>query len=136
MGEMTPPCGTPSRIFTLLLTCLSNFTFAGPSPRENWIHLYVVSEIPLSGRTLPKDFVRSKKRETILFLFFKGIFCLLGNEGQRIFCASKCLIMSLVTPFGPDAFLHVSCLIAISVFFADTCIFLIVTASQAELAAF
>ena len=28
VGEMTPPCGTPSLRFTRLLVCLSSFTLA------------------------------------------------------------------------------------------------------------
>ena len=102
VGEMTPPCGTPSRIFTLLLKWPSSFILADLSCRKHRIHLYILPEPLLSSifsrrpsrQTLSKAFVRSKKTEN-LFLFLKGILYLLGNEGKLIFCASVFPISSL-----------------------------------------
>ena len=80
VGEMTPPCGTPSRIFTLLLRWPSSFTLADLSCRKHRIHLYIFPEMPLSSifsrrpsrQTLSKAFVRSKKTETTFFFSWKA----------------------------------------------------------------
>ena len=103
VGEMTPPCGTPSRIFTLLLKWPSSFILADLSCRKHRVHLYILPEQPLSSifsrrpsrQTLSKAFVRSKKTETTFFLFLKSTLYLLGNNGRLIFCASVFPISSL-----------------------------------------
>ena len=78
VGEMTPPCGTPSRIFTLLLKWPSSFILADLSCRKHRIHLYILPEPPLSSifsrrpscQTLSKAFSRSKK--TTFFFSWKA----------------------------------------------------------------
>ena len=60
VGEMTPPCGTPSRIFTLLLRWPSSFTLADLSCRKHRIHLYIFPEMPLSS-----IFSRRPSRQTL-----------------------------------------------------------------------
>ena len=77
VGEMTPPCGTPSRILTVLLKWPPSFTLADMSYRKNRIHLNIFPETELSS-----IFSRRPSRQTInfcwvkennLFLFLKGI---------------------------------------------------------------
>ena len=46
VGETTPPCGTPSLIFTLSLRCPSTFTRADQSWRKQRIHLYIRPDTP------------------------------------------------------------------------------------------
>ena len=101
VGEISTPCGTP-RIFTLLLKCPSSFTLANLSCKK---HRSVStffqkrrSQVSSAGDLLARCFQKrlsGRRNRNNLFLFLKGILCLLDNEGQLIFRASVVPISSL-----------------------------------------
>ena len=75
VGEMTPPCGNPSLILTLMYP--SSLTLADLSCRKQRIHLYLLPDTQLwstfsrrpSRHTLSNAFVRSKKATTTFFFW-------------------------------------------------------------------
>ena len=75
VGEMTPPCGTPSLFLTLSLMYPSSLTLPDLSCRQQRIHLYLLPDTRLwntfsrrpSRHTLSNTFVRSKKTATTFF---------------------------------------------------------------------
>ena len=102
VGEMTPPCGTPSLILTLSLMYPSSLTLADLSCRKHWIHLYILPDTRLwstfsrrpSRHTLSNAFCQIKEDGDNLLLFLDA-FSLLGSKNKLIFCASVLFVSSL-----------------------------------------
>ena len=96
VSDMTPPCGTPSRIFTLLLKWSSSFTLADLSCRKHRTHLYIPPETPLScifskrrsRQTLSKVLLGRRKQRQPLFFSWKASSISWAMRARRIFCAS------------------------------------------------
>ena len=108
VGEMTPPCGTPSCIFTLLLKWPSSLLWpicrVGNIGSNCTFFQKRCSQVSSAGDLLARlcqKFLLGQKKPDNLFLFLEGILYLLGNEGQLVFSASVSDIPSvLVTVFS------------------------------------
>ena len=114
---MTPPCGTPSRIFTLLLKWPSSFTLADLSCRKHRIHLIILPETLLSSifsrgpsrQTLSKGFVRSKKTETTFFFSWKAfsiswamradLLCYCVSDIRSVLVTVFCVLQKMISIF-------------------------------------
>ena len=98
VGEMTPPCGTPSRIFMLFLKSPSSFTLADLSCRKHRIHLYILpetrSQVSSTGKLharLYQKLLLGRRKQKQPFSFLERHSLSLGQWGSAdllYFCVS------------------------------------------------